>query len=62
MLQSSIIKNKTTIYTKISDRYLSASIGIILGFVLIFGAGFSNSEIIHKAAHDVRHSVTFPCH
>jgi 6-phosphogluconolactonase (cycloisomerase 2 family) len=30
-------------YLVLSDRYLSAAIGILFGSVLIFGAGFSHS-------------------
>jgi len=34
----------------------------LIGAFLIFGAGFANSATLHAAAHDSRHSVTFPCH
>jgi cobalt transporter subunit CbtB len=29
----------------------------IVGFV-----GFSHIDVVHNAAHDVRHSNAFPCH
>ena len=29
---------------------------------LLFLTGFSHPEVIHNAAHDVRHSLSFPCH
>ncbi len=61
-MNSSINITRDRKYLVLSDRYLSAVIGILFGSVLIFGAGFSHSEIIHNAAHDVRHSITFPCH
>ena len=35
---------------------------LILGLALVFLTGFSHSATIHNAAHDVRHSVSFPCH
>jgi cobalt transporter subunit CbtB len=33
-----------------------------LGAVLLFGVGFANSQILHAAAHDARHALSFPCH
>ncbi|HIG64045.1 MAG TPA: CbtB-domain containing protein [Methyloprofundus sp.] len=33
-----------------------------LGFIILFGVGFALRDVAHKAAHDTRHSVTFPCH
>ncbi len=35
---------------------------ILLGAMLLFGAGFAGSETIHNAAHDARHAFAFPCH
>lgn len=35
---------------------------LFLGAALLFTAGFANSAAIHNAAHDSRHSVSFPCH
>ncbi len=34
----------------------------LLGASLIFVAGFASIPAIHDAAHDGRHSLTFPCH
>lgn len=33
-----------------------------LGLFLLWGVGFSHSEVVHNAAHDIRHSNNFPCH
>ena len=35
---------------------------IALGFSMIMLFGFVSPELIHDAAHDVRHIMTFPCH
>ncbi len=35
---------------------------LILGSVILYGAGFSNMGAAHSAAHDARHSQGFPCH
>jgi cobalt transporter subunit CbtB len=33
-----------------------------LGVVLLYGAAFAETEALHNAAHDSRHSASFPCH
>lgn len=35
---------------------------LTLGAGLVFAAGFAQSQVLHDAAHDVRHSTGFPCH
>ena len=37
-------------------------IAAMLGAGLIFGAGFAGSSMLHDAAHDSRHSFSYPCH
>jgi len=34
----------------------------VLGIVLLYAVGFAQTEILHDAAHDTRHSFMFPCH
>lgn len=34
----------------------------VLGLILVFGAGFAQTQVLHTAAHDARHSAGFPCH
>jgi len=41
-------------------RYGIAS--ILFGILFIGIAGFAPIEAIHDAAHNTRHSVSFPCH
>ena len=43
-------------------RMLSAGVAIALGMIVLFGTGFAGPEIMHNAAHDVRHGLAFPCH
>ena len=38
-----------------------AVMALILGALIIFGVGFGPG-IMHNAAHDTRHALTFPCH
>ena len=35
---------------------------LLLGTIIIYGAGFLNMAAAHNAAHDTRHSQGFPCH
>jgi cobalt transporter subunit CbtB len=45
-----------------SNAILAALSAFALGFTMLFVVGFSHSDLIHAAAHDVRHSAGFPCH
>lgn len=45
-----------------SATVMAALAAGFLGLFLIWGVGFSHIEVIHNAAHDVRHSNGFPCH
>jgi len=40
----------------------AAGVALLLGLGLIFLTGFAYPEFIHNAAHDTRHSLSFPCH
>jgi cobalt transporter subunit CbtB len=35
---------------------------VMLGLVLLYGAGFAQTGEIHNGTHDTRHSAGFPCH
>ena len=35
---------------------------VLLGTIILYGAGFLNTAVAHNAAHDTRHSQGFPCH
>lgn len=48
-----------TIGTRVLTQLVAA---LILGSVILYGAGFANMEAAHSAAHDTRHSQGFPCH
>jgi cobalt transporter subunit CbtB len=44
------------------ETLIAAAMAALLGAFLLWGVGFSHSEVLHNAAHDVRHSLAFPCH
>ena len=41
---------------------LPAVLAMAAGVMLLFVVGFAGPEILHNAAHDSRHSLSFPCH
>jgi cobalt transporter subunit CbtB len=45
-----------------SEAVRAAAVALLLGFGLIFLTGFAYPEVIHNAAHDTRHGLSFPCH
>ncbi len=38
------------------------SAALLFGLLIIFAVGFAPMGVAHNAAHDVRHSLAFPCH
>jgi cobalt transporter subunit CbtB len=40
----------------------AGAVALMFGVVLLAGAGFAGPEALHKAAHDARHAMGFPCH
>jgi cobalt transporter subunit CbtB len=49
--------------TRSRSQGLLVTLGaLLMGFSLVYFAGFSHIEAIHNAAHDTRHSAGFPCH
>jgi len=45
-----------------SDVLTAAVVALVAGFALLFTMGFAHPELLHIAAHDWRHSMSFPCH
>lgn len=35
---------------------------LAFGAIVLFAVGFLPMEAAHNAAHDTRHTLTFPCH
>src|SRR5262249_34919103 len=48
--------------TQRSEALRAAAVALLLGLGLIFLTGFAYPEVIHNAAHDTRHGLSFPCH
>lgn len=43
-------------------RLSQALMAVMLGVFVVGVVGFSHIDVVHNAAHDVRHSNAFPCH
>ena len=55
----------TTIIQSVShskSQFLSIVLAAFVGFSIIYIAGHAQSQMLHEAAHDVRHATGFPCH
>ena len=40
----------------------AAALAVLFGVVILFGVGFAQPSLLHNAAHDSRHAISFPCH
>ena len=56
------ISKSTNIPKIVAKEKIAALVSILLGSAFIFIIGFSHIEAVHNAAHDTRHSASFPCH
>jgi cobalt transporter subunit CbtB len=48
--------------TASTARLPAAAAIFLLGAAFVFIAGFVQPELLHNAAHDIRHAMSFPCH
>jgi cobalt transporter subunit CbtB len=39
-----------------------ALLAFAMGVAFLFVVGFAQPHLIHNAAHDTRHALSFPCH
>jgi cobalt transporter subunit CbtB len=45
-----------------AEALKAAFVALFLGVGLVYLVGFAYPESVHDAAHDTRHSLSFPCH
>lgn len=48
--------------TSRASNLVQSAMAACLGVFVIGFVGFSHIEVVHNAAHDVRHANAFPCH
>jgi cobalt transporter subunit CbtB len=41
---------------------LLCALVFMMGAGMVFLVGFSQTSVVHNAAHDTRHGLAFPCH
>jgi len=54
--------SETVATADFASRMTAAVVAGLLGVFLVYGAAFAQSDLLHNAAHDVRHSIAVPCH
>ena len=59
MNTSTQLVNETSLSISATLQIIAAS---LIALVVLYGVGFNEMDIAHNAAHDSRHSATFPCH
>ena len=55
-----MLTTQTTVKT--ASSLLSITFVALIGASLVLLSGFAQSQTLHDAAHDMRHSTGFPCH
>ena len=45
-----------------SATVYAVTAAILTGVFIISAVGFAGPEVLHNAAHDIRHVLAFPCH
>ena len=45
-----------------TDIRIAALAAFVFGVGLVLTTGFAHSAMLHNAAHDTRHALSFPCH
>ena len=60
---TSQVSSQSTVQVKTSTSVLGQSLAaLVFGVVILFAVGVAPMGAAHNAAHDVRHSLAFPCH
>ena len=55
-------KSASAVAARTLSRVMPIFAAALLGLFIVGGVGFSHIEALHNAAHDYRHSMSFPCH
>jgi len=61
-VQTNSVQTNVTGVTAKSQSLVAGGVAFLIGAMLIFAVGFSQTTAAHDAAHDTRHSLAFPCH
>ncbi len=47
---------------RVKSEVAGAIAALLLGTFVVFIVGFAGASVLHEAAHNIRHSIAFPCH
>jgi cobalt transporter subunit CbtB len=61
-MQTEAIKPAGAVAALTLTRAIPIFLAAMVGLFIVGGVGFSHIEAVHNAAHDYRHSMSFPCH
>ena len=61
-MQTEATKQTNAVAALALPRVVPIFFAALLGLFIVGGVGFSHIEAVHNAAHDYRHSMSFPCH
>jgi cobalt transporter subunit CbtB len=61
-MQTEATKQTSAVAALTLSRAVPIFFAALLGAFIVGGVGFSHIEAVHNAAHDYRHSMSFPCH
>jgi cobalt transporter subunit CbtB len=56
------VATQSSLATATQSRLAAGALALVLGTFLLYGVGFAGASVLHNAAHDTRHALTFPCH
>ena len=57
-----MLDTSTANRSEVASVLPAAFAALLLGCLVLFGAGLSQADALHAAAHDGRHAFAFPCH
>ena len=61
-MNAKTVANSAVLAPSRAEALKASAVALILGFGLVWLAGFAYPEGVHDAAHDTRHALSFPCH
>lgn len=62
MFQASNSLSTQTKKALLDAKFSQIVAAALIGLIVVFSVGFLPMDVVHNAAHDTRHTVSFPCH
>ncbi len=64
----STVRQAASMWTQVQSGIMpwstvfAVTAALLAGVFIVAGVGFAGPEVLHNAAHDLRHGLAFPCH